>query len=107
MKVARDENTKMRTRVAARAALYSGFLDDLRRVIGSETTRTGLMMLFEMLQHPVLNKRLAIVIMEGILQTLFHDQDFGAILSRLHSNSGRVRNELKNSQRSLADLIRR
>ena len=46
----RDENTKMRTRVAARAALFSSFSDDLRRLIGSETTRSGLLMIFEMLQ---------------------------------------------------------
>ena len=46
----RDENTKMRTRVAARAAMFSSFSDDLRRLIGSETTRSGLLMLFEMLQ---------------------------------------------------------
>ena len=46
----RDENSKMRTRIAARAAMFSSFSDDLRRVIGSETTRSGLLMLFEMLQ---------------------------------------------------------
>ena len=46
----RDENTKMRTRVGARAAMFSSFSDDLRRVIGSETSRSGLLMLFEMLQ---------------------------------------------------------
>ena len=46
----RDENTKMRTRVAARAAMFSSFSDDLRRLIGSETTRSGLLNLFEMLQ---------------------------------------------------------
>ena len=46
----RDENSKMRTRIAARAAMFSSFSDDLRRVIGSETTRSGLLMLFELLQ---------------------------------------------------------
>ena len=46
----RDENTKMRARVAARAALFSTFSDDLRRVVGSETSRNGLLMIFDMLQ---------------------------------------------------------
>ena len=102
----RDENTKMRTRIVARAALFSSFSDDLRRVIGSETSRSGMTMLFDMLQHPVLNKRLGIVILEGILETLFHEQDFKTIFQKLHSRSSRVRNELKNSQRKHSDLRR-
>jgi len=100
----RDENTKMRTRVAARAALFSSFSDDLRRLIGSETTRSGLLMIFEMLQHPVLNKRIGIVILEGVLELLFHEQDFKTIFQKLHSRSTRVRNELKNSQRKYVDI---
>merc|ERR1719189_88397 len=55
---ARDEAQRMRTRVAARASLFSSLSDELRRVIGSETSRAGLAMLFEMLQFPTLNKRL-------------------------------------------------
>lgn len=102
----RDENTKMRTRIVARSALFSSFSDDLRRVIGSETSRSGLMMLFDMLQHPVLNKRLAIVLLEGIIETLFHEQEFGTIFQKLHSRSSRVKNELKNSQRKYVDLRR-
>ena len=54
----RDENTKMRARVAARAALFSTFSDDLRRVVGSETSRNGLLMIFDMLQVSRLNKTL-------------------------------------------------
>ena len=49
----RDEATKMRTRVAAKMSLFASLSDELRRVIGSETSRTGLLMLFDMLQHPV------------------------------------------------------
>jgi len=97
----RDENTKMRTRIVAKAALFSSFPDNLRSVIGSETSRSGMMMLFDMLQHPVLNKRLGIVILEGILETLFNEQEFKVIFQKLHSRSSRVRNELKNSQRKV------
>ena len=91
----------MRTRIVAKAALFSSFPDNLRSVIGSETSRSGMMMLFDMLQHPVLNKRLGIVILEGILETLFNEQDFKVIFQKLHSRSSRVRNELKNSQRKV------
>ena len=100
-KQTRDENTKMRTRIVAKAALFSSFPDNLRSVIGSETSRSGMMMLFDMLQHPVLNKRLGIVILEGILETLFNEQEFKVIFQKLHSRSSRVRNELKNSQRKV------
>ncbi|XP_059091877.1 sorting nexin-13-like [Tigriopus californicus] len=102
----RDESTKMRTRVAARVALYSSFSEDLKRAIGSETSRAGLQMLFDMVQHPVLNKRLAILLLEGFLGSLFHEENFPALFKRLHSRSGRVRDELKNSHRKGSDLRR-
>ena len=59
---------------------------------------------FFLFQHPVLNKRLGIVIFEGIFELLFHEQDFKTIFQKLHSRSTRVRNELKNSQRKYADF---
>ena len=92
--------------MAARAALFSSFSDDLRRVVGSETSRSGLLMIFDMLQRPVLNKRLGIVILEGVIKTLFQNQEFEAIFQKLHSRSVRVKNELKNSQRTFRDIVR-
>lgn len=68
--------------------------------------RSGLLMLFDLLQHSQLNKRLALVLLEGMLDTIFHEQDFPALFQKLHSRSGRVRNELRNSQRKHADLRR-
>jgi len=96
----RDENTKMRARVAARAALFSTFSDDLRRVVGSETSRNGLLMIFDMLQRPVLNKRLGVVILEGVVKTLFRNSQFEAIFQKLHSRSNRV----KGDNRKLVDI---
>ena len=55
----------MRTGVEAQALLFSNLSDEQRRVIGSETSRLGLQMLFHMLQYHALNKKLVIVIMEG------------------------------------------
>ena len=102
----RDEAQKMRTRVAAKASLFSSMSDELRRVIGSETSRAGLSMLFEMLQYPALNKRLVIAILEGAIKTIFPEHDFNLVFQKLHSRSSRVRNDLKNSQRSSSDLKR-
>jgi len=102
----RDETTKMRTRVGAKVALFASLPDELRRVIGSETSRAGLLVLFDMLQRPVLNKRLVIVALEGFLSTLFDGHDFPSLFARLHARSPRVRNEWRNSQRRPEDLRR-
>ena len=102
----RDESQKMRTRVAARASLFSSLSDELRRVIGSETSRAGLSMLADMVQYQALNKRLVIIIIEGAIQTVFPDHHFDVVFKKLHSKSSRLRNDLKNSQRTSADLRR-
>jgi len=102
----RDVSQKQRTSVAAKAALFSSLSDELRRVIGSETSRAGLAMLFEMLQFPTLNKRLVIVILEGAIKTIFPEQDFTSVFQKLHSRSSRIRNDLKNSHRTSVDLRR-
>ena len=102
----REEDTKMRTRVAARASLFSSLPDELRHVIGSETCRLGLQMLYDMLQYHALNKRLVILIFEGIIMTLFPEHKFEDIFKKLHSKSSRIRNDLKLSQRTSADLRR-
>ena len=103
---AREAAQAMRTRVAARASLFSSLSDELRRVIGSETSRAGLSMLFDLLQYQALNKRLVIVILEGVIQTVFPQHHFDVVFKKLHSKSSRIRNDLKNSQRTSADLRR-
>ena len=55
----------MRTGVEAQALLLFSLSDEQRRVIGSETSRLGLQMLFHMLQYHALNKKLVIVILMG------------------------------------------
>ena len=69
----------MRARVAARAALFSAFSEDLRRVVGSETTRNGLLLIFDMLQvgstkHSLL--QLSHVNSERIFETGGHNLAF-------------------------------
>ena len=49
----------------AQALLFSNLSDEQRRVIGSETSRLGLRMLFNMFQYHALNKKLVIVILKG------------------------------------------
>jgi len=103
----REDDVKQRCRVAARASLLASLPDDLKRVIGSETSRAGLVMIFEMLQYTTLNRRLVIVLLEGVLSLLFPNHLFREMFEKLHSRSGRARNDLKNSQRTASDLRHR
>ncbi|XP_033608688.1 sorting nexin-13 isoform X2 [Cryptotermes secundus] len=102
----RDEAIRMRTRVAAKVALLSSLSDELKHIIGSETTRRGLLCVFELFQHPMLNRRLLYVLLEGVLETLFPQHNLAQIFRKLHSRSGRVRDDFKTSQRTRSDLRR-
>lgn len=94
----RDIATKYRTRVAAKVALLSCLSDELKHIIGSETTRRGLLMVFELFQKPMLNRRLLYVLLEGIVCTLFPEKDFQKIFCQLHSKSKRLKNYKKNAK---------
>lgn len=49
--------------------------DDLKHVVGSETTRYGLLNSFSMWQHKTLNKRLILVLFNEIVTTLYQTDD--------------------------------
>lgn len=83
---------KNRTRVAAKVALLSCLSDELKHIIGSETTRGGLLRVFELFQQPVLNRRLLYVLLEGIIETLFPQNNLVEIFRKLYAVSPRVQN---------------
>ncbi|XP_033337344.1 sorting nexin-13 isoform X1 [Megalopta genalis] len=90
----RDSETKDRTRVAAKIALLSCLSDELKHIIGSETTRRGLLRVFELFQRPVLNRRLLYVLLEGIVETLFPENNLLDIFRKLYAVSPRVQNRV-------------
>jgi len=97
----RDNDVKMQTRVAAKCALLASLSDELKHILGSETSRTGLMLVFSLFQHQVLNKRLIYVIFEGVLLSLFPNTN--KLFQKLHTQSPRVsfyrnRTKLKNQK---------
>ncbi|XP_076756780.1 sorting nexin-13 [Xylocopa sonorina] len=94
----RDVEMKNRTRVAAKVALLSCLSDELKHIIGSETTRRGLLRVFELFQRPVLNRRLLYVLLEGIVETLFPQNNLVDIFRKLYSVSPRV--QQRNLQKS-------
>ncbi|XP_065840378.1 LOW QUALITY PROTEIN: sorting nexin-13-like [Oscarella lobularis] len=81
----RNEATKNRTKVAAKAKMTGSLPDELKRFIGSDVAREGIVRVFDMFQHPRLNKRLLYVLFEDLLDTLFPENKFKEILQMLHS----------------------
>ncbi|XP_053348318.1 sorting nexin-13 isoform X1 [Clarias gariepinus] len=87
----RDKNIRMRTRVAAKTNLLGIMPDELKHIIGAETTRKGILRVFEMFQHQQLNRRLVYVFLEGFLETMFPQYKFPELFIKLHSRSPRIR----------------
>ncbi|XP_071451053.1 sorting nexin-13-like [Hetaerina americana] len=85
----RCEETQMRTRVAAKIALLSSLSDELKHIIGSETTRRGLSTVFDAFQCPSLNRRLCFALVEGFLTNLFPERTLPRVFQKLHSRSVR------------------
>lgn len=95
-KIERDADTQNRTRVAAKVALLSCLSDELKHIIGSETTRRGILTIFELFQRPILNRRLLYVLLEGVLSNLLSDKDMMKIFHRLYSKSKRIQSKANN-----------
>lgn len=70
-------------------------LDELRHIIGSETTRRGLLRLFELLQNGNLNRRFVYVVLESLLIKLFRPNELNLIFDKLYSQSSRVKDEYR------------
>uniref|UniRef100_A0A6I8NV79 Sorting nexin-13 n=1 Tax=Ornithorhynchus anatinus TaxID=9258 RepID=A0A6I8NV79_ORNAN len=83
----RDKAIRMRTRVAGKTKLLEIMPDELKHIIGAETTRKGILRVFEMFQHNQLNKRMVYVFLEGFLETLFPQYKFHELFNKLHSRS--------------------
>ncbi|KFV67082.1 Sorting nexin-13, partial [Dryobates pubescens] len=83
----RDKAIRMRTRVAGKTKLLEVMPDELKHIIGAETTRKGILRVFEMFQHAQLNKRMVYVFLERFLETLFPQNKFHELFNKLHSRS--------------------
>ncbi|XP_066174483.1 sorting nexin-13 isoform X5 [Sylvia atricapilla] len=83
----RDKAIRMRTRVAGKTKLLEVMPDELKHIIGAETTRKGILRVFEMFQHSQLNKRMVYVFLERFLETLFPQNKFPELFNKLHSRS--------------------
>lgn len=61
------------------------YLDDLKRIVGSENCRRGSSRIFEMLQHTNLNKRFFYALFESFLQVLFADHNIAELINKLQA----------------------
>lgn len=59
----------------------------MKHLIGSETTRQGVLRVFELFQNPCLNKRLLYVVLEGLIDTLFPQSNTADFFIKMHSVS--------------------
>ncbi|XP_058822480.1 sorting nexin-13-like isoform X2 [Topomyia yanbarensis] len=81
----REDSTKLRTKLAAKIALFALLSDDLKHVVGSVTCNTGLLNFFQMLQNKKLNTRLLLILMDRLLRMMFQTDDMtkhAAVVSR-------------------------
>lgn len=69
--ISREDTTKLRTRLAAKVALHAYLTDDLKHILGAETTKFGIQNFLEMLQHQQLNKRLLLILLNRLLLATF------------------------------------
>ncbi|XP_077347395.1 sorting nexin-13 isoform X2 [Lithobates pipiens] len=103
----RDRSIRMRTRVAGKTNLLGIMPDELKHIIGAETTRKGILRVFEMFQHTQLNRRLVYVFLEGFLETLFSQCKFRELFIKLHSRSERTRRYRQRQQPSHAPALQK
>ena len=61
--------------------------DEIKHLIGSETTRQGILRVFELFQDPVLNRRLWYVIIETLADSLFQGQNTTEFFEKFHASS--------------------
>ncbi|CAJ0952746.1 unnamed protein product, partial [Mesorhabditis belari] len=87
----RSEEFHERTRVLARSLMLSVLPDELRLILGQETTYQGIATISAALQRPHLNRRLLYVLIERLLISIFPNNRFEKIFAQLHSKSPRVR----------------
>ncbi|XP_017282310.1 sorting nexin-13 isoform X3 [Kryptolebias marmoratus] len=100
----RDKCIRMRTRVAAKTSLLGIMPDELKHIIGADTTRKGILRVFDMFQYQPMNRRLVYVFLEGFLETMFPQYKFPELFVKLHSRSPRIH---KFSQKLKGSLLKR
>ncbi|XP_076461622.1 sorting nexin-13-like [Babylonia areolata] len=96
----RDEATKMRTRVLCKAKMFGSVPDEMRTMMGTASIQQGTFNVFNMFQHKRLNRRFLFVFLEGVLETLFPENNFDQLFRKQHSRSQRVKDAIDRREKS-------
>lgn len=80
----REKDDRTKTRVEAKAKMLSMIPDDLKRLVGSQTAKKGMLRVLDMFQYTDLNKRLVYLTLEAFLCKLFPDSKIQEALKKLH-----------------------
>lgn len=86
---------------------FPPYVDELKHIIGAETTRKGILRVFEMFQHNQLNRRMVYVFLEGFLETLFPQYKFRELFNKLHSRSMQMQKYKQKLQTSQAPSLQK
>ena len=81
----RPYDVERRMRMVTKAKMFGSIPDELKRFLGNEVTKEGVGRMFDMFQHLNLNKRMFYTELESLLETLFPDNKFSEIFSKIHS----------------------
>ncbi|CAJ0587285.1 unnamed protein product, partial [Mesorhabditis spiculigera] len=87
----RPDEFHEKTRILSRALMLSCLPDELRLILGQETTYQGIATISAAFQRPHLNRRLLYVLLERLLINIFPKNHFEKIFAQLHSKSPRSR----------------
>ncbi|PIO66587.1 sorting nexin [Teladorsagia circumcincta] len=85
----RSIESRARARILAKSLMLSALPDELRLILGADTTYTGINTISNALQNKQLNRRLLYVLLERLLITIFPNNRLDKIFARLHSKSPR------------------
>lgn len=81
----RPYDVQRRMRMVTKAKMFGSIPDELKRFLGNEVTKEGVSRMFDMFQHLNLNKRLFYIELESLLKSLFPDNKFAEIFSKIHT----------------------
>ena len=86
----RSEDLLTATRVEAKVKLFGVLPDELKRIVGQQCAKSGIVRFFDMLQYPRLNRRLFHVLLESFLSKLFEANKFPELFKTLYQHHRKV-----------------
>lgn len=87
----RDEESKRRTSIEAKAKLFGLLPEDLKRLVGSANAKEGVNQVFEMIQHQAMNRRLVLAVLEALVATMFPDNNIQENMAKVHDHCAKMK----------------